>query len=219
MPGTRRRKYTGAARDALVEKAYAELEVTAARVNALPRISHLLKPAGNTADIVEYLRHSEEPDAVAVCSQADRLIKYSGAKHYVLLEVASVEALCAAAGVSPKKLFGIIAAEVAEQSAQATALLSKAMHPKVLEKTIQYAMKPDGMADRKMIHQAEQYLPVPKTSVTFAKHIDARTQTQNVAILKPLEDSMKRLSDRFLEMAPPEPVENPADPEEEGAEG
>jgi len=212
VPGTRKRN-AGKTRDALLEKVYAELEISAARVNALPRISHLLKPAGNTAQIVEYLRHSEEPDAVAVCAQADRLIKYVGAKRHVLLEAASVEALCAAAGVSPKKLFGIIAAEVAEQSAQATALLSKAMHPKVLEKTIQYAMKEGGMADRKMIHQAEQYLPVPKTSVTFAKHIDARTQTQNVAILKPLEDSMKRLSNRFLEMAPPEPVESPADSE------
>lgn len=203
-PGIRRGKYTGRHKATLLKQAYALLEVTATEVAALPKISHLIKPAGNTVRIIEYLKHSEEPGARAVCKQAERLGRDS--ERPEMLAAISIEALCAAAGVAPKKLFGIIATEVAEQSAQATMLLSKAMHPKVLEKTIAYAMEPDGSADRKMIHQAEQYLPVPKTSVTFAKQIDARTQVQNVAILKPLEDSMKRLSDRFMEIAPVAPV-------------
>lgn len=181
---------------------YKILEVTEAQVEALPKISHLTKPAGNTAKLIEYLRHSEEPEARAVCKTADRLIQKPRAAKFAWLEMAPIEALCASAGVAPKKLFGIIAQEVAEQSAMATALLSKAMHPKVLEKTVEMALSDEGVADRKMVHQAEQYLPMPRTSVTFAKHIDARTQTANVAILKPLEDSMKRLSDKFLEIQP-----------------
>jgi hypothetical protein len=183
----------------LLDRAYAQLEITEAAVESLPKIRHLCKPVGNCAAILDYLSHSEEPEAVAVCQKAKAVPRTT-------LAVVPIEALCAAAGVSPKKLFGIIAQEVSDQSAKATALMSKAMHPRVLEATIDAALLPDGTADRKIIHQAEQYLPVPKTSVTFAKHIDARTQTQNVAILRPLEDSMKRLSDRFLEIAPPAPV-------------
>jgi hypothetical protein len=58
-----------------------------------------------------------------------------------------------------------------------------------------------------MLHQAAGFLPVPKHALTFiGANADVQTQTNNVAVLPPVESSIKRWSDRFNAIAPPTPT-------------
>jgi hypothetical protein len=85
-----------------------------------------------------------------------------------------------------------------EQSTAVAKLLSKAAHPSIVKATIDAAKRPLGVHDRRMLHQAEGFVPVPKNSITHIHgNVDQRTQVANVAVLPPVEDSVRRLSDRF----------------------
>lgn len=175
------------------QEAFVLLEVDPVAVSESPRIEHLFRGIGGQAKVLEFLAGSEEPEARDIVKLRARLTAAQA-------KAVPFEAYCVAAGVSTKKMFGIIAAEAADQSVKASQLLSKAMHPEVVKATIDNALHPLGTKDREMLHKAEAFLPIPKTSVTFIKgNVDARTQTQNVAVLAPVEDSSRRLTDRFNE--------------------
>lgn len=182
------------------QKALGILEVTEADVAALPQISHLTKVVGKTPVLIEYLSGSENEDARKVVLEASKLTVSA-------LTQIPIEALCAAAKVSTKRLFGILSEEVMEQGERATKLLAQASHPRVVKKTIDVAMTADGTPERKMLLQASGFLPSAQKHVTqfFGRtEIDARAQAAlpQTAVLPPVEDSVRRLSDRFLSAAP-----------------
>lgn len=181
----------------LFDEAMLLLEIDAQAVLDSPRIEHLFKGIGGQRQVFEYLSGSEEPEA-------RKLIELRGRLNQKQADAIPFEAYCVAAGISVKKMFGIIAAETADQSAKATMLLSKSRHPEVLQATIDNALTPFGDKDRKMLHQAEGYVPVPKTSVThFHAHVDQRTTAQAATALPPPEDSIKALSARFATIEVP----------------
>jgi hypothetical protein len=156
-----------------------------------PKVEHLFKPIGGKEKALEFLAGSEALEARKILELHDRLN---------LAQKAAVpfEAYCCSAGISPKRAFGIVCEEASDQSAKAVDLLAKVRHPEVLEATIDNALRASGVRDREMIHKAQGFVPVPKTSVTnFFGRVDARTQTANVAVLPPVEDGVRRLSDRF----------------------
>lgn len=206
--------------------ALAMLEVTEAQLAAIPTIEHLFRGIGDptrytaepeaiddVADIMgdpskvnfsrtkrdkkkvlEYLSGSEEPDARTVMALRARLTQSQA-------DACPFEAYCVAAGLSTKKMFGLISQECYDQATLATALLAKARHPDVVQATIDMALSPLGDKDRKMLHQAQGFVPVPKTAVTHIHgNVDARQQTANVAVLPPFEDSIRKLADRFNTM-------------------
>lgn len=214
-------------------EAYEILEVKEKDVETAPKIGHLLagiggfqlvkgedpksdpggfgmvrepdsfSPRGIAADrarILEYLAGSEEPEARKILEYYKRLPGY-------VAKLLPIEAFCVAAGVSTKKAFGLIAQETIDQSGKAGALLARAAHPQVVQATIEQALTPAGVQDRKFLHQSQGFLPLPKTQVLNVygnAAIDQRRQTANVAVLPPVEDSIRRLSDRFNDvmMAP-----------------
>lgn len=173
------------------------LEVSPEKLAGVARIEHLFKSIGGKKNVMEYLAGSEEPEARAIISLAAKLNQHQA-------KAVPFEAYCIAANVTTKKMFGVIAQEVAEQSSLAMTLLSKARRTEVVGAAIDAALLPLGSADRKLVLQAEGYAPVPKTNVTnIHGNIDNRTQTANVAVLPPIEDSVRRLSDRFNTMVMP----------------
>jgi hypothetical protein len=181
----------------LLRRAFLLLEITPEAVEAAARIEHLFKPIGGQRKVWEILEGSEEPDARRLVDLWRRLTK-------AMQAVVPFEAYCVAAGLATKKAFALVAAETMEQSAKATELLAKASHPAVVEATVQAALKPLGTHDRKMLHQAAGFVPVPKTSVTNffgGVSIDQSQQTANVAVLPPIEQSVRGLSSRFNDMA------------------
>lgn len=174
------------------EEAYAAMGITAEQVTASPRIEHLFKQIGGKAKVFEYLSGSEEPEARRACE----LYSILKGKHR---KVVPFEAYCVAAKVSVKKMFGIISEEVMDQSSKVSTLLSAAKHPEVVEATIEGALQPHGQVDRKMLHLARGFVPVPKNNVTYVRgNLDQSThQTANIAVLPPVENTIKILSDRF----------------------
>ena len=196
MPGPRRVK----TRQELAEEALILLEVKPEDVLASPRIEHLFKGIGGKEKVFVYLAGSEEPEARKLLELRSRLTRDQR-------KAVPFEAYCIAAEVSTKKMFGIISQEVVDQSAKATELLAKARHPEVVEATIRSALTLTGDKDRKMLHQAQGFVPIPKTAVTNVfGNIDARRQKVDVAVLPPVEDGIRKLSDRFnsgLSLPPP----------------
>lgn len=174
--------------------AYEILEIDEESVRKVPKIEHLFRGIGGKQKVFEYLEGSEEPEARKILDLRDRLSQHEA-------NALPFEAFCVAAGIPVKKMFGIISQEVMEQSAKATALLAKARHTEVVQATIENALLPTGDKDRKMLHQAEGFVPVPKNSVTNIygnQTIDARTQQKiDVAILPSVEDGVRAISDRF----------------------
>jgi len=218
------------------------LEVTEDQLLACPKIEHLILGLADTRyedppqapeDVVwteeeppsatrarkakrkalEYLSGSEELDARTIMALRGRLTATQA-------DAVPFEAYCVAAGLSTKRVFGLIASETAEQSALAMSLVSKARRADVVQAAIDMAMSPLGDKDRKLVLQAEGYAPVPRTAVTHVHgNVDARQQTvqQNV-VLPPVEDSTKRLNDRFNAMVvkPTAPlIEVEAEPEDD----
>lgn len=177
------------------------LDVSEEQLMTTPKIEHLFKAIGGKENVMEYLAGSEEPEARAVVTLAAKLNRDQA-------NAIPFEAYCIAADITPKKLFGVIATEVADQSEQAMRLLSKARRAEVVQAAIDSALLPLGAGDRKLILQAEGYAVVPKNTVING-NVDNRTQTQNVAILPSVEDGVRRLSDRFNTMEPPAMIAAP----------
>lgn len=170
------------------------LEVTEEQLEEIPKIEHLFRGIGGQAKVFECLAGSEEPEARKLVALKKRLTDRQAAQ-------VPFEAFCVAAGVTTKRMFGIISQEMMDQGEKATALLSKAMHPEVVKATIDNALRPFGENDRKMLHQNAGFVPIPKTSVVhFHGSVDARTQIQNIAVLPPVEDTVRKLNDRFNTM-------------------
>ena len=170
------------------------LEVTPEDLDNCPKIEHLFKGIGGRQQVFEYLSGSEEPDARKILDLRKRL---SGKQ----IAAVPFEAYCLAAGISPKKMFGIVAAEVLDQEAKAKQIMVAAKHTQVVEATIESALDPEfGSADRRMMHQATGFVPVPKNSITHIhgnQTIDQRSQATMIAVLPPVEDTVRRLADRF----------------------
>ena len=74
-------------------------------------------------------------------------------------------------------------------------------HTDVVQATIDSAMDLElGAGDRKVLHQAANFTPVPKNSVTFVRNqtVDNRLQGATITqVLPPAEDTIRRLGDRF----------------------
>lgn len=205
MPKKTASKPRGARRNNACADAFALLEVTADQVADDLQISHITKVVGDTQTLLDFLKGSNEKEAKAIVEQARKLNKTQ-------IGAVPIEALCVAGNVPTKKLLEVLMGAVAEQGAIATQLLSKAAHPKVVQATVDAALLPDGSNDRRMLHQAEGFVPIPKTSITVNRttNIDNRTQTQ-VAVLPALDDSVKKMTDRFIEAVPVPQLPAPED--------
>lgn len=190
------------------------LEVSPVDLEQVPKIQHLLKVIGSRAKLFEYLEGSDTTEALNITKLRARLT------HQQFMAV-PFEAFCLAAKVPVKTMYGIIAAEVMDQGNKASSLMLRARHPEVVKATIDRALKFDGTADAKMLHQANHFVPVPKNTTTII-HGDVvadKSTVNNVAILAPMEDNSRRLADRFMEMEMPAQIEAPLDVEEEESDG
>ena len=100
----------------------------------------------------EYLRSSEDPDARKV---ADVYLSVPESYRRLL----PAEAFCRAAGVSPERVLEIIAGVAVRLGAQASSVVATVMHPRVVMKTIERALRDDGYGDRLTLHRAVGFLP------------------------------------------------------------
>lgn len=205
----------------LVAEALILLGVHPNDLDQSPKIEHLFKGIGGKLKVFEYLAGSEEKEAREILDLRKRLNTRQA-------EVVPFEAYCLAASIPVKKMFGIISSEVMDQESKAKELMFRARHTEVVQATIESALDPLGQQDRKMLHQAAGFVPVPKNSIT---HIHGNQITDNrqltatsVTVLPPVEDTVKRLGDRFNDRildvkALPAAPQEPEDDEEDNEDG
>ena len=171
------------------------LEVTEEQVTNAPRISHVLAVA--QLDPWDYIAGSANPKARSILNARARLTKKQA-------EGVPFEAYCVAAGVSPQEALALLTVEVFDQSSKASALLAASQHPAVTTATIQAALSPLGTAEKKMLHMHAGFLPLPKTSIVnvHGNHAVIGGEQKNV-VLRPVEESVRTLGDRFNQRALP----------------
>lgn len=169
------------------------LGVKAEELEDCPKIEHLITPIGHQR-IFEYLSGSDDEDAKA-------LLKVRKMLNEKQQRAVPMEVYCVAAGLSTKKVFGLICAEAMDQEEKAKQLLFRVRHTEVVNATIESAMDLEfGSQDRKMLHLAGGFLPTPKNSITFVRQQNVDNRLQGATIvqaLPPPEDTIRRLGDRF----------------------
>lgn len=178
-------------------EAYGLLGVDPQDVAASPKIEHLLKDGGVLKDVWRYLGGSDEKDARAILAARDSLSPTHAAS-------LPFEAFCLAAGVPAKKAFGMICAEVCEQNEKASLMLASARQVEVIGATVKAALLPHGSSERKMMLQGSGFVPTASTNIAIGKNAvvgnQTNSQTNQVAVLPPVEDFARRMSDRFNEV-------------------
>jgi len=163
-------------------------------VEALPKITEYLeKHVGDRSEVLRLLRACNDPEAREVVDAHRKVSNRSWVSGMI-----SIEALAAIAKVSTRRVLEMVLAEAVME----TSIRTKGKFMEVVDGMFESAKIPgrEGFQDRKMLAQHVGFAPVPRTSVTNifgGAAIDARQQTQNVAILPQVEDGVRRMTDRF----------------------
>lgn len=145
--------------------AYRRLGISPSDVKCVPflatqlrRIARTVCGAGTKDPTVEpvraleYLGCSEDPEAHRVLE----VYRSVPASYRRLLRP---EDFCHAAGVSPWRVLEIITVVAVRQTTQASAIVAAAAHPRVVEKTVERALRDDGTRERMALHRAVGFLP------------------------------------------------------------
>lgn len=111
-----------------------------------------------------YLRNSNRPEASALMEKFDLLSKSEQ-------KVVTLDILASAAGVDASTTLSLITEEAHRNAGNVATLLMSIAHPKVTKATIDAALRGDGVADRKLLHNSMGTTPVPKNTIT---NVDAR---------------------------------------------
>jgi hypothetical protein len=145
---------------------------------------------------LDLLQWSEDPEARRV------LQKYLAVPESYR-RLLPAEAYCCAAGVSPWRILEVVTGVAVRLGTQASAILAAVWHPRVVEKTIEMALKDEGTVDRNTLHRATGFTPFPKGSTTIVNvQQNAQGQIPGVPAPRP-EDTIRRLAARFNEAEQP----------------
>jgi hypothetical protein len=123
----------------------------------LRRIARLVRGVDNerTSAVpipaIEILHRSDDPEARKVVN-----VYFSVPESYRRL--LRPEDFCHAAGVSPSRVLGIIAAVAVEQGALASAVVAACFRPQMTMKVIERALSDEGARERSMLFKAFRYL-------------------------------------------------------------
>ncbi len=177
-------------------RAYRDLGVDPAAVARAPQITPLLrKLPGGEFDAVNYLRASAAEDA-------RRFLKFYDDPRLplTLRDLLPIEAFCLAAAVEPPRLLGIIVETAHLHGATMGAMIAAVAHPRIVEVSVQEALKPEGWSDREHNLKHMGFLPTPKGSQVNV-NVQANSTVQS-AVLTPVpspEDAIRKLQDKFNE--------------------
>jgi hypothetical protein len=123
---------------------------------------------------LDFLRRSEDRDA-------RQLLKVYLSVPQSYRRLLHPEAFCQAAGVSPLRTLEIIAGVVVRYEVQASAMIAALMLPRVVMKTVEMALRDEGIHDRVVFHKATGFLQVSKSARTTIHTVQKRTASAQVA--------------------------------------
>jgi len=90
-------------------------------------------------------------------------------------EHCDIEELCRQVDYSPARLLGEVTAVAYEFNKDQANLIAAINHPRVVQATVDNALTPKGVMDRKFLHLHQDFIPTPRPVV-----INNRNQTLNV---------------------------------------
>lgn len=123
-----------------------------------PPLSQLLhEAAGGLQTVLLALRFSVDPQVKLFLEKYDSLSLHDQ-------RVLTWEAVALAAGVAPPYLLGAALFALQQHSANRVKILALSSHPEVMQRRIQYALRPNGEKDRSAIQTALGFLPSHKGS-------------------------------------------------------
>lgn len=137
-------------------------------------------------DVIVALRNSSRDEAKVLMEKFE-LLSISERKAITL------DHLLAATGIDVHAAMGAIVESISRQGASISTLIIAAAHPKVTEKTIQFAQRVDGFQDRKLLHQSIGTTPVPKNQSTIVNMRDMKNTNVQMNGIPTLESIGKVL--------------------------
>jgi hypothetical protein len=129
------------------------LGVAPEQLHGLPSITHLLEQAeGGIATVFAALRLCDDSDAQRFLDRYERVSVSDR-------EYLSLEEICVAAEVAPKRLLEMAVSALVEDSQSAGRIIAATYHPRVIKATAQAAMYADGHQDRKLFLSGSGFVP------------------------------------------------------------
>jgi hypothetical protein len=173
-------------------RAYELLGVAPNAVADAPRIAHLIaKLRDGKSTALEALRASDLPEARKFISKYDNTLLPAFVRRTL-----PIEAFCVAAGISPTRLFGVIAEVIRLQKAQLGAIRAAERHEAIVAASSDFAMAPEGVDDRMAHLKHMGFTPSPKGStINIGVTANATAQSASVmqATLAAPEDTIRRM--------------------------
>lgn len=175
-------------------RAYLILGVDPKAVDDAPRISSLIaKVGGGLPAVLDALRASDLPEARHFVSKYDNPLLPAYVRRTL-----PVEAFSVAAGLSPTRLWGVIAEVIRLQKAQLGAIKAAERHEAIVAVSSAVAETPEGVEDRMAHLKHMGFTPSPKGStinigVTATAISAAKSDATSLA--SP-EDTIRRIVER-----------------------
>jgi hypothetical protein len=98
--------------------------------------------------------------------------------------IVSLDDLCAASGIAPKAILMAIAASGFDAGCDIANLVAAHLHPKVVQASVDAALTPEGIEDRKLLLQHAGFIPVPKGQsivINASSHATAQAHASSAA--------------------------------------
>jgi hypothetical protein len=174
-------------------RAYELLGVAPNSVADAPRIGHLIsKLRDGKQTALEALRASDLPEARKFISKYDNVLLPAFVRRTLPLEAFSI-----AAGISPTRLFGVIAEVIRLQKSQLGAIKAAERHEAIVEISSQVALDPQGVDDRMAHLKHMGFTPSPRGSTinigVSATATAAAASRADAAALPAPEDTIRRM--------------------------
>jgi hypothetical protein len=144
-------------------EALRRMDIDGAALAKMPPISEILTEANiSKSDVIKAMRFSDD-DLI------DKFFYAYDALPMKDRDSVPLEALILKAGVNPTHFLGSMQLAIRENAMNRTKMIAMANHPKVMEKTIEYAQLAGGYRDREHLYTMTGALPTPKGISIFQK--------------------------------------------------
>lgn len=174
--------------------AYQYLGVSPNAVLSAPKIAPFIASIpGSFEFVLKCLRASSEPNARLFLKYYDD----PAMPLYVRAQL-PVEAFCIVAGIDISQFMHTILVSVQIFGVTLGNLTAAINLPRVVQASVDEAVKPEGLADREMQLKHAGFLPMPKGSQVSVS-VNATANAQQATIAPSPEDSIRRLQDQFSE--------------------
>jgi hypothetical protein len=159
------------------------MEIDGAALAKMPPITEILEEAGiSKAEVIKAMRFSDD-------ELIDKFFYAYDALPLKDRDSVPLEALIIKAGVNPTHFLGSIQLAIRENAMNRTKMIAMANHPKIMEKTVEFAQIAGGYRDREHLYTMTGALPTPKGISIFQKFTTASPISDGSKTQEPIQEA------------------------------